>query len=157
MGSPYQLILLNLLHIEGALIGIARSLSFVRRLAKWRPELLAWRTEQERQLRVLIVLFKQVGGEFGVVHRFMLKLAEWVGSLAGLVVALLPISLIRFFLGQADRTLTAGLERAGHQIAIADYAEWQVNSSINPPKALLDLADARREWPSRSEGRVRFL
>lgn len=157
MGSPYQLILLNLIHIQGVLLGAIRVVAFFCRRARWRTPLLAWKREQERQLRVLIVLFRQIGGDFHRIHRGMLELSKAVGGAAGALAAILPLGLLRFFLRQTNRTLISGLERAGHQIAIADWAEWGTESGISPPKALLQLASERREWPSRWEGLGQFL
>ncbi len=148
---------MNLIHIQGFLLGAARVLVATRRYAKWRPAMQGWANEQERQLRILLVLFKQVGGEYSWLHRAMLELAEVVGWVGGFALAFLPIKIMRVMLKQVDQTLILGLERAGHQIAIADWAGWEAQPSINPPKALLELAVARREWPSRWEGHVQFL
>lgn len=160
MSSPYQLILMNLIHIQAALIGCVRVVALLRRFAPWRAGLLAWQQEQERQLRVLLVLFKQIGGEYGVVHRFMLELAALVGLAGGVLLACAPLFFLRLSFRQANDVLTAGLERASDQLSIADWAGWQspsFDSTINPPKVLLELAAARKAWPSRWEGRAQFL
>lgn len=157
MGSPYQLILMNLIHIEACLMGLARGLAAVRFLATWRPAMREWRNEQERQLRVLLVLFKQVGGEYGLFHRSMLELAALVGLVGGIFMGLLPLFLIRLVLRNSNEILTAGLERAGDQIALAEWAAWQSHSPIDPPKALQELAQQRRGWPARQNAPVEFL
>ena len=148
---------MNLIHIQGFLLGAARVLVSARRYADWRPAMQGWEREQERQLRILLVLFKQVGGEYAWLHRAMLELAEVVGWVGGIALACVPLKIMRLFMMQVDQTLISGLERAGHQIAIADWAGWEVQPSVNPPKALLELAVARREWPSKWEGRGQFL
>lgn len=155
MGSPYQLILLNLLHVQEMLVGTLRVLVFIRRFAHWRGAMEAWLLEQQRQQRILLVLYKQIGGRPGIMHRFLLALARFVGWIGGVLLIPMPLWVIRTSLTRADRTLTSGFERAGHQIAIA---EWQSQSSaINPPKALLELADDRREWPSQWGAPLQFL
>jgi hypothetical protein len=157
VGSPYQLILLNLIHVQGFLVGVTRVLAALRRRELWHGAMVGWSQEQERQLRVLLVLFKQVGGRYGLVHRTMLRIAEVVGLASGLGLAALPTTVVRFFLKQTDDVLNSGLESAAHQIAIADWSGWEISPSINPPKALSDLAVSRREWPSKWEGLVQFL
>lgn len=157
MGSPYQLILLNLIHILGVLNGAIRVLVAIRRRAAWRSAMIEWKHEQERQLRVLLVLFKQIGGQVNFLHSAMLFLAEGVGLGLGFMLSCLPHWALRYMLKRINKILADGYERAGHQISIAEWSEWQVHASINPPKALLELAAARREWVSRVEPRARFL
>ncbi|MBI3542593.1 MAG: hypothetical protein HY075_04890 [Deltaproteobacteria bacterium] len=149
--------MMNLIHIQAFLLGGAQVLAKLRSRSRWAPAMAAWRYEQERQLRVLLVLFKQVGGDFGIVNKVMLELARIVGWTGGAVGSCLPTAVLRLVMRQMEDTLITGLERAGHQIAIADWAGWEIQPSINPPKALLELAGARREWPSKWEGLVQFL
>lgn len=157
MGSPYQLILLNLIHIQSVLIGALSVLIGLRRKAVWRAGMVEWKSEQERQLKVLLVLFKQLGGEVSLLHSALLWVATVVGNELGFVLAFMPRWVLRYILRRLNKVLTDGLERAGHQIAIADWAEWQLQSSINPPKALHELSKARRDWPTRLEPRETFL
>lgn len=88
----------------------------------------------------------------------MLELAAFVGVVGGALLALAPMAFVRLFFRQYNEIVTNALVRAGDQIALADWTAWQVGRKpINPPKALLDLADARREWPSKWAGPVQFL